>query len=60
MENNHKYIETITKDERYKEDPNPEEFPMNESLKMTIARTLLYWDNVIVPQMILQFVLLIY
>lgn len=51
MEKGHKYMDNITKDVRYKEDPAPEEFPMNESLKMTIARTLPYWDNVIVPQM---------
>eukprot|EP00092_Neocalanus_flemingeri_P003696 GFUD01003972.1.p1 GENE.GFUD01003972.1~~GFUD01003972.1.p1 ORF type:complete len:615 (-),score=155.92 GFUD01003972.1:353-2197(-) len=51
MDKDHKYIDIITKDQRYKEDPAPEEFPMHESLKMTIARTLPYWDNVIVPQM---------
>ena len=51
MEKGHKYMDIITKDERYNEDPALEEFPMNESLKMTIERTLPYWDNVIVPQM---------
>merc|ERR1712029_813177 len=34
----------------YHEEPIPGEFPMFESLKLTIGRTLPYWDNVIVPQ----------
>jgi len=51
MDKNHKYYNNITNDKRYKEDPAPAEFPMYESLKMTIERTLPYWDNVIVPQM---------
>jgi hypothetical protein len=37
-------------DERYKNEPSKEEFPMYESLKLTIDRTLPYWNNVIVPQ----------
>jgi 2,3-bisphosphoglycerate-dependent phosphoglycerate mutase len=37
-------------DERYKNEPSKEEFPMFESLKLTIERTLPYWNNVIVPQ----------
>lgn len=33
------------------DDPKPAEFPMFESLKLTIARTLPYWNEQIVPQM---------
>jgi len=50
MEPDHPYYEAIAKDARYQGEPKPEEFPMFESLKLTIARTLPYWDNVIVPQ----------
>jgi len=50
MEKGHNYIDILTKDQRYREDPAPEEFPVHGSLKMTIARTLPYWNNVIVPQ----------
>ena len=38
MEADHPYYENIVKDERYQEEPKPEEFPMFESLKLTIAR----------------------
>jgi len=50
MEPGHPYYDTIVKDDRYKDEPSKEEFPMNESLKLTIGRTLPYWNNVIVPQ----------
>nr|ACO10262.1 Phosphoglycerate mutase 2 [Caligus rogercresseyi]ACO11441.1 Phosphoglycerate mutase 2 [Caligus rogercresseyi] len=50
MEPGHEYYDTITKDERYKDGPKPDEFPMFESLKLTIGRTLPYWNDVIVPQ----------
>jgi len=50
MEEGHPYFENITKDLRYKDEPSKEEFPQNESLKLTIERTLPYWNNVIVPQ----------
>merc|ERR1712123_181133 len=50
MEEGHPYHQNIRKDPRYKDDPSEEELPKNESLKLTIARTLPYWDNVIVPQ----------
>ncbi|XP_059053414.1 phosphoglycerate mutase 1 [Achroia grisella] len=50
MEKEHPYYDTIVKDPRYAGDPKPEEFPMYESLKLTIERTLPYWNNVIVPQ----------
>lgn len=43
-------FQVIREDARYKEGPSPEEFPMFESLKLTIARTLPYWNDVIVPQ----------
>lgn len=50
MEKDHPYYDTIVKDPRYAGDPKPEEFPMFESLKLTIERTLPYWNNIIVPQ----------
>jgi len=50
MGNDHPYFDNITKDPKYKNEPSPEEFPMCESLKLTIERTLPYWNNVIVPQ----------
>ena len=37
-------------DPRYAEEPTKDEFPKFESLKLTIQRTLPYWNNVIVPQ----------
>lgn len=51
MEPDHPYHDAITKDPRYAGDPKPEEFPKFESLKLTIARTLPYWNDVIVPQL---------
>ncbi|KAJ6637355.1 Phosphoglycerate mutase 2 [Pseudolycoriella hygida] len=51
MEPDHAYYNTIVQDTRYANDPKPEEFPMFESLKLTIARTLPYWNNTIIPQM---------
>lgn len=51
MEPDHAYYEQIVKDPRYNGDPKPEEFPMYESLKLTIERTLPYWNNTIIPQM---------
>lgn len=51
MEPDHPYHDAITKDARYAGDPKPEEFPKFESLKLTIARTLPYWNDVIVPQL---------
>ena len=51
MEPGHPYYDNIVKDPRYQEEPKPEEFPMFESLKLTIERTLPYWNDVIVPQM---------
>jgi len=51
MEKDHPYYDNIVKDERYKDGPSENEFPMYESLKLTIERTLPYWNDVIVPQM---------
>lgn len=50
MTPDHPYYDKIVKDPRYKDEPKAEEFPMYESLKLTIERTLPYWNNVIVPQ----------
>ncbi|ALC45798.1 Pglym78 [Drosophila busckii] len=50
MEEDHKYYKAIHKDARYKDEPQPCEFPNAESLKLTIERTLPYWNDVIVPQ----------
>jgi len=51
MEADHPYYEAIRKDERYKGGPTDAEFPNCESLKLTIERTLPYWNDVIVPEM---------
>ncbi len=50
MDPEHPYYDIIVKDARYADEPKPEEFPMFESLKLTIERTLPYWNDVIVPQ----------
>jgi len=49
METDHPYYDNIRKDERYKNGPSDDEFPGAESLKLTIERTLPYWNDVIVP-----------
>lgn len=51
MEEDHAYYNTIVNDPRYANGPSKEEFPKFESLKLTIARTLPYWNDVIVPQL---------
>lgn len=51
MEPGHAYYDNIVKDPRYATEPKKEEFPMFESLKLTIERTLPYWNDVIIPQM---------
>ncbi|GBP09625.1 Phosphoglycerate mutase 1 [Eumeta japonica] len=51
MEPGHPYYDNIVKDPRYASEPKKEEFPMFESLKLTIERTLPYWNEVIIPQM---------
>ena len=50
MEKDHSYYENIVNDSRYADGPKKDEFPMFESLKLTIERTLPYWNDVIVPQ----------
>ena len=50
MTENHPYYKTIMEDEIYHNGPSPSEFPTGESLKMTIDRTLPYWNDVIIPQ----------
>jgi len=44
------FYETIVKDPRYKDGPSQAEFPQFESLKLTIERTLPFWNDVVVPQ----------
>jgi len=51
MESDHPYYEVIRKDPRYANGPSESEFPACESLKLTIDRTLPYWNEVIVPEM---------
>merc|ERR1712045_873763 len=51
MDSDHPYFEVIRKGQRYKDGPTDAEFPTCESLKLTIERTLPYWNDVIVPQM---------
>merc|ERR1711973_73351 len=51
MDESHPYYKTIVEDARYANGPSKSEFPMFESLKLTIARTLPYWNDVIVPQL---------
>jgi len=51
MEPSNEYYDVIVNDPRYKDGPSKDEFPMFESLKLTIARTLPYWNDVIVPQL---------
>ncbi|CAB3380378.1 Hypothetical predicted protein [Cloeon dipterum] len=51
MEADHAYFDTIVNDPRYANGPSKDEFPKFESLKLTIARTLPYWNDVIIPQL---------
>jgi len=51
MDTNHAYYDQIVNDSRYKDEPSKDEFPMFESLKLTIQRTLPYWNDVIIPQL---------
>ncbi|KAK5639573.1 hypothetical protein RI129_012065 [Pyrocoelia pectoralis] len=46
----HQYYSEIVDDPRYENGPSEEEFPFFESLKLTIKRTLPFWNDVIVPQ----------
>ncbi|CAH1173658.1 unnamed protein product [Phaedon cochleariae] len=45
------YYDTILQDPIYADGPPKEEFPMFESLKLTIARTLPFWNDVVVPEL---------
>jgi len=49
MDKDNEYYDIIVNDARYANGPSKEEFPMFESLKLTIARTLPFWDETIVP-----------
>ncbi|CAO1426708.1 unnamed protein product [Diamesa hyperborea] len=51
MEGDHKYYKDIVEDPIYKDGPSKDEFPKFESLKLTIERTLPYWNDVIIPQL---------
>lgn len=51
MDKEHAYYDQIVNDCRYKDEPSKDEFPMFESLKLTIQRTLPYWNDVIIPQL---------
>lgn len=51
MEKDHAYYDNIVKDARYKDGPTEAEFPMFESLKLTIERTLPYWNDTIIPEL---------
>lgn len=51
MDKDHAYYDQIVNDPRYKDEPSKDEFPMFESLKLTIQRTLPYWNDVIIPQL---------
>lgn len=51
MEESHSHYKAIVEDPRYANGPSKEEFPMFESLKLTIARTLPFWNDTIVPEM---------
>merc|ERR1719411_2020440 len=50
MSDDHPYHDSINNDTRYADGPSADEFPMFESLKLTIERTLPYWNDTIVPQ----------
>lgn len=51
METAHPYFDQIVNDPRYNNGPAKDKFPMFESLKLTIERTLPYWNDVIIPQL---------
>lgn len=50
IEKTNPYYDIIINDKRYADGPKKEEFPMFESLKLTIQRTLPFWNGTIVPQ----------
>ncbi|KAJ3664739.1 hypothetical protein Zmor_000285 [Zophobas morio] len=50
MDEKHPYYQQIVCDPRYKNGPPQDKFPMFESLKLTIERTLPFWNERIVPK----------
>nr|XP_022901060.1 phosphoglycerate mutase 1-like [Onthophagus taurus] len=50
MEKSHQHYKDIVFDSRYANDPPRDQFPMFESLKMTLERTLPFWEEHIVPE----------
>lgn len=44
------YYSVIMDDPNYANGPSKDEFPLFESLKLTIERTLPFWNDTIVPQ----------
>lgn len=51
MDETHQYYETIVNDPIYANGPPKDEFPMTESLKLTMERALPFWNDQIVPQL---------
>ncbi|KAL3276398.1 hypothetical protein HHI36_011782 [Cryptolaemus montrouzieri] len=52
MEENHQYYDAITKNPSLLENgPSPDEFPKTESLKLTIERTLPFWNDIVIPKL---------
>ncbi len=49
MDPDHPHYDVIVKDKRYEGELTEAEFPKFESLKLTIERTLPFWNDVIVP-----------
>lgn len=49
MTSKHKHYISIVEDPRYKNE-DVGEFPMSESLEMTVDRTLPYWNGIIIPE----------
>ncbi|XP_022915033.2 phosphoglycerate mutase 1 [Onthophagus taurus] len=50
MEKDHPYYDIILKNPEFVDGPSEDEFPKFESLKLTIERTLPFWNDVIVPE----------
>lgn len=50
METDHPYYKQIVNDPRYADGPPKSEFPKFESLKLTIQRTLPFWNDTIARQ----------
>lgn len=49
MDKDHPYYDSIVKDSIYDGELKEEEFPAAESLKLTIERTLPFWNDTIIP-----------